>query len=377
MKRRIGTKPGCAGVKSAKRILLAVVFVVIILLTVVMMNAIAAAEESGKLTYSAYPYLPDVNYYAEILAEEWEKLHPDIRLEYVPYDCYFDGRPEGVDVIMYDVIMERSFIEKGYIRPLDISDFTDAGDFFPFTLEPAAGYADNYGVPVFLCCDLLIYDGDNKDLSAADDIFDIAASDSKVLISFAAYGDHVCLLDAAADTTQDPQVIQYKDRLGDIDVSASRAALADAAIPEYTDADSNDLAALYDAGVADGYIGYGETMRFLSRRLDGTEVKQISIGENGNIPLFYCDKAGISADVPDDRIGLYMDLIGIMTDTEVMRRMSVKDGAPQYLMFPKSSFYDEIENEYPMYAKLRKVVNNDDNKLFRTYGSFMEETYGR
>ena len=31
---------------------------------------------------------------------------------------------------------------------------------------------------------------------------------------------------------------------------------------------------------------------------------------------------------------------------------------------------------YPMYAKLRTVAENPDNRLFRAYGSFMEETYG-
>ena len=75
------------------------------------------------------------------------------------------------------------------------------------------------------------------------------------MISFAAYGDHVYLLDAAVDSTQDPQLIQHKDRLGGIDVSASKTALAEATVPEYTDADSNALAVLYDSGVADGYLG--------------------------------------------------------------------------------------------------------------------------
>lgn len=86
--------------------------------------------------------------------------------------------------------------------------------------------------------------------------------------------------------------------------------------------------------------------------------------------------AGISADVPDDRTGLCMDLITIMTDTEVMKRVSVKDGAPQYLMFPRIPFYDDMQKVYPMYAKLKTIAENDNNKLFRAYGSFMEETYG-
>ena len=352
-------------------------FAAILLLTAVMMNTITAiAGETSKLTYSVYPYLPDVDYYAEVLEMEWEKLHPDINLEYVPYNCYFDGRPEGIDVIMYDVFIERELIEKGYIKPVDISSSIDTDDFYSFTFEPAAGYTENYGVPVFLCCDLLIYDRENSDLSQADDIFDIAVSDSKVLISFASYGDHVYLLDAAVDTMQDSQLIQFKDRIEDIDVSSSKKALADAAIPEYADADSNDIATLYDSGAADGYIGYAETLRFLDSRLDKTEVKQISIGKNDNIPLFYCDMAGISADVPEKQTDLCMDLIGIMTDTEVMKRVSVKEGSPQYLMFPRISFYDEMEKEYPMYTRLRKIAGNENNRMFRAYGSFMEETYG-
>ena len=374
----IGPKRACKDVKNEYRVPMATGFAAILLLTAVMMNTITAiAGETSKLTYSVYPYLPDVDYYAEVLEMEWEKLHPDINLEYVPYNCYFDGRPEGIDVIMYDVFIERELIEKGYIKPVDISSSIDTDDFYSFTLEPAAGYTENYGVPVFLCCDLLIYYRENSDLSQADDIFDIAASDSKVLISFASYGDHVYLLDAAVDTMQDSQLIQYKDRLEDIDVSSSKKALADAAVPEYADADSNDIATLYDSGAADGYIGYAETLRFLDSRLDKTEVKQISIGKNDNIPLFYCDMAGISADVPEKQTDLCMDLIGIMTDTEVMKRVSVKEGSPQYLMFPKISFYDEMEKEYPMYTRLRKIAGNENNRMFRAYGSFMEETYGR
>lgn len=93
--------------------------------------------------------------------------------------------------------------------------------------------------------------------------------------------------------------------------------------------------------------------------------------------MFYCDMAGISADVPENKTTLCMNLIKIMTDTEVMKRISVKDGTPQYLMFPKRSFYDEMEKEYPVYARLKNIAGKPDNKLFRAYSTFMDETYGR
>ncbi len=139
---------------------------------------ISSLKKDRKLTYSLYPYLPETEYCIEVLEEEWEKQHPEVDLEYVPYDCYFDGKPEGIDVIMYDTILEREFIEKGYIKPLNIPDSIDTEDFYEFTLEPVSGYSDHYGIPVFLCCDLLIYDKENQALSEADDIFDVAASEA-------------------------------------------------------------------------------------------------------------------------------------------------------------------------------------------------------
>ena len=80
--------------------------------------------------------------------------------------------------------------------------------------------------------------------------------------------------------------------------------------------------------------------------------------------------------MPDDQTGLCLDLIGIMTDPAVMKRVSVHDSAPQYLMFPRLSFYEEMEKEYPIYTKLKMIAGNKNNRLFRTYDTFMEETYG-
>ena len=46
-------------------------------------------------------------------------------------------------------------------------------------------------------------------------------------------------------------------------------------------------------------------------------------------------------------------------------------------MSPRISFYDDMGKEYPMYAKLKDIVANENNRLFRAYGSFMDETNRR
>ena len=118
MEKRTGTEVANTDNRRRCRIPRAVYVAALLLIIAVMIIIKVSAGKSGKVTYSVYPYLPDIAYYTEILEEEWETLHPDVSLEYVPYDCYQDGRPEEIDVIMFDSILEREFVEKGYIKPL-------------------------------------------------------------------------------------------------------------------------------------------------------------------------------------------------------------------------------------------------------------------
>ena len=60
------------------------------------------------LTYAMFPYLPDVGYYQELIERRWAELEPDIRLIRAEWDCYTDGAPEGIDVVMLDAVMRRA-----------------------------------------------------------------------------------------------------------------------------------------------------------------------------------------------------------------------------------------------------------------------------
>ena len=104
-----------AGTKRNIRMPLIILLAAVILLTAAVMVFFRAPSEKGKtITYSMYPYLPDTAYCAEVLEEEWAKVHPDVKLEYVPYNCYHDGKPEGVDVVMYDSMLERMFMDETF-----------------------------------------------------------------------------------------------------------------------------------------------------------------------------------------------------------------------------------------------------------------------
>ena len=81
-----------------------------------------------SLTYAVYPYLPDAGYYQELIEQRWAEIEPDIRLIRAEWDCYEDGVPEGIDVIMYDAECRDRLIGAGWLQPIDPSRIQEIDD---------------------------------------------------------------------------------------------------------------------------------------------------------------------------------------------------------------------------------------------------------
>lgn len=55
-----------------------------------------------------------------------------------------------------------------------------------------------------------------------------------------------------------------------------------------------------------------------------------------------------------------------MTDEEVLTELSVKDGAPQYLLLARRSPYQILKKEYPLYEQLENLAANEKNNVILT-----------
>ncbi len=137
----------------------------------------------NTLTYAIYPYLPDVDFYQALIEQRWAEIEPDIRLVRVDWNCYHDGIPEGIDVVMYDAIVRNDLIGAGAIRSIDLADVWEAEDIFPFALEGLTVDGSLYGIPVFLCGNFLIYDRDCVILAGAAHITDLDGESGLLLIA--------------------------------------------------------------------------------------------------------------------------------------------------------------------------------------------------
>ena len=107
----------------------------VVLLFTLLFGTGSGGERVETLTYAVYPYLPNPGYYQELIEKRWAEIEPDIRLVRAEWNCYHDGRPEGIDVVMYVVVMRDSLIADGWIRPISPEAVWEPGDIYPHAFE--------------------------------------------------------------------------------------------------------------------------------------------------------------------------------------------------------------------------------------------------
>ena len=331
------------------------------ILAMVFCSAALGEEQIGSLTYACFPYLPDTGYYQDLIEARWAELEPDIRLIRADWDCYEDGKPEGIDVLMYDAVMRDTLIANGWIGPIEPEDVQESGDIFPFALEGITVQDELYGIPVFLCGNFLIYDRDEEALAKALHITDLA-QESQILVmnTDSPTNRHQYALEAIADRRQEANPV-LDDSAEDILELIDRLA-----IEEHKRDEDDQVALAYDAGAGQGYIGFSESMILLENRIDQTGIKAISFSDRENLPRVYLDAVALAAGVEGERAEKCLELMNVMAEAGVLRALSVREGQPQYLLLAKESVYPPLAELFPLYLQLQDLAGQDDNQVILT-----------
>ena len=320
-----------------------------------------SGKQIDSLTYAVYPYLPDAGYYQEIIESRWAVVEPDIELIRADWNCYEDGEPEGIDVIMYDAVMRDALIDAGWIQPIGADSVKGSGDIFPFALEGLTREGRLYGIPVFLCGNFLIYDKDCEVLEKADHITDLADQSEILVVNSEDSGNRAqykieVAADALGEANPSPENIS-EDTMRLIDRLA---------VDTYKRVDDAQVAMAYDEGTGCGYIGFSESIRLLRERSDRTGIKTISFSERENILRLYADAAAVTAGAEGIRYEKCLELINVMAESDVLSAISVMEGAPQYLLLARSTPYQSLSEAFPLYARLEELAANENNHVILT-----------
>ena|GEM_PF-1423735 len=363
-------------------------FTIIILLIVLLVISACGEEHVNSLTYAVFPYLPDVEYYQEIIESRWAEVEPDIKLVRAQWDCYADGMPEGIDVIMYDAILQDAIVAEGWIQPIEPEEIQNSEDIYSFALEGVTKNDQLYGIPVFLCGNFLIYDQDCTELEEAEHITDLAEEYGMLVInSEVTENRHQYTIEAIADIRGEanPSIeasAENENTANENTVhtgAANRNAAIDSvvdimmlidrlAVETHKNDDDMHVALAYDFGVGQGYIGFSESMRLLDKRSGTTLIKSISFSDKENILRLYTDAVAVTAGVKakGKRYEKCLELMNIIADADTLTALSVHEGSPQYLLLARKAPYQSLSEQYPLYVNLEELASDQNNHVILT-----------
>lgn len=343
---------------NKKKYIVAAVIALFVILAVVIGLNYSKEEPVKELTYAVFPYVTDNDYYMDLIEEKWKETEPGIRLVRAEYNCYHDTDPGDIDVFIYDVYMQNDLIQNGWIQPIDREMIQDAEDFYPFSLEGATVDGKIYGIPIFLCGNFLIYDKNCEALARAEHITDLSDQEELLLIATEHKNTSIQYHDEATadilgvgnpaglECPEADQIMSLIDRL---------------AIDSYQGTEPEDLPAIYDQGIGMGFMGFSEYLPMLDKRLDDTDIKQISFGEGDNIKRFYVDMAAVNGKVDGKRYEKCVELVNIMADAELLADYSSYQNKPKYLLMARKEIYDLLKERYPLYKRLQTLIDGSDN----------------
>ena len=321
---------------------------------------LTSCDKNGvdTLTYAIFPYIPDADYYQEIIERRWAEIEPDIELVRAEWDCYDDGVPDGIDVIMYDAVTRDALIENGWIQSIDLNAVQKAEDIFPFALEGLTIDGKLYGIPVFLCGNFLIYDLDCTDIADTEHLTDFAHESEMLVIN-------------SESPTNRPQYIHeiLADTLREANPSAGNdvddlmSLMDQLAIDAHKRDDDTQVALAYDSGIGKGYIGFSESIRLLSNRISRTGIKSISFSDQKDLPRVYVDAVAVNSKVKGQRYEKCIELMNVIAEADVLSTLSVPNGAPQYLLLARKSAYEPLVKRFPLYAQIENLASNENNQV--------------
>ena len=329
------------------------------------------SAKKTTITYSLYPYLPDEDSYCAVIEDNWEKLHPETTLQYVDYNCYEDGAPEGIDVIMYDACMESYFVENGYLKSIEESEINNADDFFDFTVDDLYTDGKLYGIPANMCSTFLLYDKSRYEApSHLDELLEIKG---EVMAPVDSYKDYY-YVDACIDSGEE-YLTDYNFTKGNYNNSESYSSLQqfyEICDPSSVSCDGNDIAEQYGQGEGLAYFGFSETLRFADERIGDTGITSVSFSDDDNTVMFYVDAVGISSRVDDKKTPVCLDLMNLIASSDVMEQACRSDTGYNYLIFPRISFYEQTNDSYGLYDDIFDIIENGNNRVFRYSSSYYQ-----
>ena len=340
------------------------------MMTLVTGMASEPGQETNKkvLTVGLFKYVPDIKAFETALTAQWQAIEPDVALQFVDWDCYFE-EPKS-DVFVFDALYAPQYIEQGLLYPLG-KTIPESSAYPAWTLEQASAQGTYYGIPQMVCMDTLFYRKDDAALSRVEtmqQLYDAVGArktqallpgrDEGVIADFSLNNemkyytilqDHTGkVVPAAAMGTVQADAMHYLKEL---------YAMTGTQTGRYDDGNEFTRAEWFARGHGRALYAYPEAMSAIVRlgQGDHTDVKAISSCEHPDVATAYVDYVSISSRIPANKVEPAKKLVALLTSKPFMLaalKPASQEGVPQYLLAARQDVMQELAASDPNYRKL-------------------------
>lgn len=133
------------------------------------------------------------------------------------------------------------------------------------------------------------------------------------------------------------------------------------------DGDTYIRGAWFAQGLGRAFIGESEAMSAMGDAVDDMVFHRISLSDDEDVPMLYADIASVNARISDERKPLAVELLDVITDAQTMAASFAaghEGQSPQYLLGARSSVYDLLSKEEPVYGGLKAIVSDPKCRVF-------------
>lgn len=346
-------------------------------------------ETPGEtLNIALYPYVPRLDQFQREVSNAWNKIHPDVALNYVTWDCYSEDPPNNLDVFVFDGIFLDYFVSKDYLAPLTARDVEGFDDFLDYAVRDSKVNNTYYGIPQLGCGNLLFYRRGDDALARAKTLDQVSHAIGRctdptipppqgknLLVDLSGGTTDSCLY---LETEQDVQnrytanpPLPTADHLDPHAVSNLQSLVIQGCKEQvgYSSTNQYQRAAWFGAGLGRAAIGFTESMSAMGDARKTVEFKLMPLANQTDVHLFYIDLAGVNSKVVDPtRKSLALALANLVASSNVLvASFGPTQGYdyPQYLMPVRTSVFAALRQNDPIYQRMYDLVSKSNPHMFR------------
>lgn len=349
----------------------------------------AALAQGDSLTVALYPYVPRYDQFQDAITDAWAAVQPNVSLDFVSTDDwdggYHDNPDPSWDVFVFDGMYFDYFLSQGYLEAMTPSEIENADDLVDYAKAGVQSGGDYYAIPLLGCANILFYRQSDQALANATTLSEVESALGQCTYTSEVPPDaRGLMIDMGGSTTAAALYLDTTHAIDDVYppvLPGEPSDLNQTAIGNMTgmmtiasylnalDEQSGDYwrAGWFNQGYSRAYVGYTESMSTLSDATrDEIAFRVMPLSDTDDQPFFYADVIGVGAQ--SDQRDLAVQLANVMAAKDTVIASigpSDTDATPQYLMATRTSVFDALSQDYPLYSDMHALITDNDPLMFK------------